>query len=490
MIRRDFIKNLGLLGVATATPTAILHASEKSDIENTVKGRVKSLNNGIANVQVTDGYTVVLTNAKGDFSIDVNKSARFVYITLPSGYQIPVENGVAQFYKPIDFAQQQQIIDFDLQKLKINDHQHGFVVWADTQILSKEDAHLLKTQSAPDLKALKESLPKDYPLHGIGCGDLVWDKFELFPDYKEALMMTGVPFFNVIGNHDMDINSRTDDCSTETFQDNFGPTYYSFNRGKAHYVVLDDVFFIGVNKKYIGYISENQFSWLEKDLKNVPKGSLVIVSLHIPTNTGNVKRNQLKEEPLGGTVSNRKKLYELLTGYNVHIMSGHTHFNEVWTENNITEHIHGTVCGAWWTGPICSDGTPNGYGYYTVDGDQISWQYKSTGKDLDHQLRIYPKGTPNTKDDEMIVNIWNWDKSWKTEWFEDGASKGSLTKEMGVDPLAVSLFKGNTLPSKHPFVEPTLTDHLFSLKPSANAKQIKVVATDGFGRKYFAEQSM
>jgi hypothetical protein len=45
----------------------------------------------------------------------------------------------------------------------------------------------------------------------------VWDKFELFQDYKEAIGITGVPFFNVIGNHDMDLDARSDEYSAKTF---------------------------------------------------------------------------------------------------------------------------------------------------------------------------------------------------------------------------------------------------------------------------------
>jgi hypothetical protein len=61
-------------------------------------------------------------------------------------------------------------------------------------------------------------------------------------------------------------------------------------------------------------------------------------------------------------------------------MSGHAHVNEKWEEGNIIEHNHGAVCGAWWTGPVCSEGTPAGYAVYEVNGSEISWYYKSTGK--------------------------------------------------------------------------------------------------------------
>lgn len=311
----------------------------------------------------------------------------------------------------------------------------------------------------------------------------MWDKFELFEDYKQAIDMTGVTFFNVIGNHDMDIDARTDDYSAKTFKQQFGPTYYSFNRGEIHYVVLDDVFFIGTAKKYIGYITESQLQWLQQDLAVVKPGSTVVVSLHIPTNTGAARRTN-KAEEFGGTVSNRKQLYKLLTPYKVHIMSGHTHFNEKWEEGNMIEHNHGTVCGAWWTGPVCGDGTPNGYGVYEVEGSDIKWYYKSTGKPKEHQLKIHAKGAAKDHADEVAVNIWNWDNKWKVEWFEDGVAKGALEQRVSLDPLAAELYSGPQLPKKHKFVEPTLADHIFYAKPSADAKEIMVKATDRFGNVY------
>jgi len=354
-------------------------------------------------------------------------------------------------------------------------------------MISKKDAQELVDVSAPDLKQLAAQYgPNTF---AIGCGDLVWDHFELFADYKKAVAITGVPFFQVIGNHDMDLTARTDEGSAQTFKSIFGPTYYSFNRGDIHYVVLDDVFFIGTAKKYIGYLTEQQLQWLEQDLSHVRPGSTVVVSLHIPAFNRQHVRDKQKEEPLGGVVSNRKELYRLLQPFKAHIMSGHTHFNEVVLEGNVIEHVHGTVCGAWWTGPICTDGTPSGYGVYEVNGSELQWYYKSVGHDRNHQLRLYPKGSVPERPDEVVANVWNWDPQWKVTWFEDGVNKGAMQQGVALDPLAVQLHAGPNLPAKHKWIEPSMTDHLFFAKPSAQAKEIRVEATDRFGKTYTEQWS-
>ncbi|RYD86087.1 MAG: metallophosphoesterase, partial [Sphingobacteriales bacterium] len=362
----------------------------------------------VASVAVTDGVNITLTDKSGNYQLLSNKTAQFVYISIPAGYAIPHNKGVAHFYKPIEHKASSFTANFQLDRLEKSDKDHVFVVWADPQIISKKDAQALIDRPAPDLRDLVANYPAGTLVHAVGCGDLVWDHFELIDDYRQAVSITGVPFFNVIGNHDMDLNARTDDYSANTFKENFGPTYYSFNRGNIHYVMLDDVFFIGTAKKYIGYLTETQLQWLEQDLKHVTAGSTVVVSLHIPTNTGAMRREKAKQEELGGTVSNREQLYKILAPYKVHIMSGHTHMNEKWENGNITEHVHGTICGAWWTGSICGDGTPCGYGVYSVNGTDLKWHYKSVGQNKDYQFSVTVNDF-NTVQKQVRVNIWNYD---------------------------------------------------------------------------------
>ncbi len=415
MQRRSFIKNAGLLSAVFGISAPAVFAGDTPGTDDysfrKVSGKISCGTKGVADVTVSDGFSVVRTDAKGNYTLEAHYDARFIFFSLPAGYEIPNERGIARFYRPLAAKVRQQQADFLLVQSAMDDTKHTFVVWADTQIKTEEDAHKLLTVSAPDAQEHIKTLTNG-PVFGIGCGDLVWDNFGLFKEYKEAVAMTGIPFWQVIGNHDMDYDARTDDASQESFEAQFGPSYYSFNKGKVHYVLLDDVFFIGAGHRYIGYLTETQLKWLEKDLRYVPKGSTVVVALHILTNTGDKRRHKKKEEEMGGVLTNRKALYELLKPYKVQIVSGHTHWNEVWEKDNITEHNLGTVCGAWWSGPICGDGTPNGFGVFEVDGDEISWYYKSTGHEKQHQLRLYKPGADKDNALAFIANVWNYDKRW------------------------------------------------------------------------------
>jgi hypothetical protein len=480
MQRRHFLRSLGLLSAFPVIPAAtIANTGTRSNTASTVTGKVTAQGKGIGEVVISDGFHVVTTAANGKYSLAVHEQAKFVFISLPAGYAIPNEKGVARFYETINRSTPSQVIDFTLNKLAMNDDKHAFIVWGDTQIQNKEDANKLITIAAPDTRDLVKELG-NVPIHGIGCGDLVFDKFELFPDYKEAVAITGIPFFQVIGNHDMDFEARSDEHSQATFQQHFGPAYYSFNRGKIHYVVLDNVFYIGQHR-YIGYINESQLAWLEKDLQQVPAGSTVVVSLHIPLDDS--EKGGRKKSKEGGT-SNRDSLFNLLKSYKVHFMTGHTHYNENWVEGNMMEHNHGTVCGAWWSGPVCGDGTPCGYGVYEVNGEAITWYYKSTGLPKKKQFTIFKKGEVSAKPDAVVVNVWNWDPLWKVEWMEDEQAKGALEQFAGFDPEAYKLYKGAELPLRHKWVEPVETDHLFAAVPSSTAKSITIKVTDRFGNVY------
>jgi hypothetical protein len=322
--------------------------------------------------------------------------------------------------------------------------------------------------SVPDTQKVIKSLGADALVHGICVGDIAWDYLEYYEDYNEAVALMGIPFFQALGNHDMNYKEGGDETSDRTFKQFFGPTYYSFNRGEAHYVVLDDVRYLGSEREYDGYITEAQLAWLAKDLAHVNKNDLLIINLHIPVHN---------------SVKNNTEFYKVLEGFkNVHIMSGHTHYNVNTLSNGVYEHNHGTVCGAWWTGPICTDGTPRGYGVYEVKGNKLAWYYKSTGLEKDHQLSIHIDKLSDQK--KLIINVWNWDPEWKVEYALDGKKMGIPAQQKGFDPLSITLYKGDQLPAGRTFPEPAENDHLFVANLNPDVKKIKVTVTDRFGNKY------
>lgn len=466
MNRRSFIQKSSLLG--TTLFVSLKSFSFSGLLENKISGKITSKGKGIANVVVSDGFNVVQTDKSGNYTIDINPLAKFVWISTPSGFEFKTESHIAKHYES---AIGKTHLNFELMPLRQNDNRHNFIIWADPQVKNKKDVAQMMETSVPDTIKIIKGMDPRIPVHGITVGDIVWDNHELFTDYNSAVTKMGIPFFQALGNHDMDYRMGGDETSDKTFQEHYGPTYYSFNRGKAHYVVLDDVRYLGIERTYDGFITQAQLDWLAKDLKFVPKDALIIINLHIPVHNA---------------VKNNTDFYAVLNGFtNVHIMSGHTHYNRNVITNGIFEHNHGAVCGAWWTGPICEDGTPRGYGVYEVNGTELKWYYQPTGSTKKEQVHIYVDELTNQK--RLIANVWNWDPDWKVDYFLDGKAMGALEQQKGYDPLSVTLYKGDTLPAGRTFPEPSKTDHLFIAHFEPSVKKVKVIATDRFGEKYEAD---
>jgi hypothetical protein len=438
----------------------------------------KTSGKGLPGIVVSDGYTVMVTDQKGAYSFTKHPSAAFVFFSTPAGYKIAHDGGVPVFYTRLE---KDTAYNFYLEKEAVSDKKHLLVVAADPQPMTNEDGEKWMSFARKHFRPVLDKY-KGVPALGIMCGDIVGDNHALYENHKQALYAIGIPFFQVLGNHDEDYGARTDDLSQHSFRKAFGPEYYSFNKGSIHYVVLDDIFYLGKPYRYTGYVAEAQLAWLEQDLKYVPRGSTVVVSVHIPIDFDSfVTPDEDDRDLLGGEgVSNREHLYSMLKPYKVHYMSGHTHWNQSFENTAGFHHIHGAICGQWWQSPTSSDGTPLGFAVYEVDGDSLSWYFQAAGEKRNHQMRIYQPDSNG----RFVANIWNWDAGWKVMWYEDGKQSGDMKRITGYDPFISDFNK--TLNHAWAWVKPMLTSHLFEASIKADTKTITVKAIDRFGNRYSA----
>ncbi len=489
--RRRFLKSTALAGAALFLP-APLRADPYCPWPVVppgppvrIRGRVAARGRGLAGVAVTDGRTVVATEADGSFTLVADGNRPFVYCSIPAGYRIPQNpTGTARFYMPLRAdARGEMTAHFDLEPLDGPDDRHAFLVLADPQTQDAYEMDRLHAETVPDVRATVAALG-DVPCFGVACGDIMFDNLALYPDYERAVAAMGVPFFQVVGNHDLDVAVPTDEASTTTFQQHFGPTYYSFDRGEVHYVVLDDVFWHSAG--YFGYLDAVQLGWLEQDLARVEPGRTVVVFVHIPALSMQYRREGQRRPPIANAITNRDHLYRLLEPFEAHIVSGHTHEHEHVFEGGVHEHICGTTCGAWWSGDLCHDGTPNGYAVFEADGSSLRWRYKATGHDPAHRLRVYARGADPTAPDEIVANVWDWMPGWTVVWYEGGERKGLMARRTGTDPRSERLHRGPDLPERRPWVEPARTDHLFYAPVAPGTSEIRVEATDPWGRTFTA----
>ena len=329
---------------------------------------------------------------------------------MPGNCEIPrSEAGTARFYQPIVASSRDEMaVEFALTPRRDPAERHSFLALPDTA-----DARRRRHGAAPRRDRARHPglggvAGAGRPAFGVAVGDIMFDDLGLYPEYERAVKATGLPFFQAVGNHDLDFAAPSAELATSTFMRHFGPTYYSFDVGAVHYVVLQDVLYHGTG--YIGYIDDRSCSGSRPTSRWSSPDACVVVFLHIPLESRQWTRERADAgRHLPTSVNNRAAVYALLRRFKAHVISGHTHENEHVFEGGVHEHVHGTVCGAWWSGPICHDGTPSGYGIFDVDGESLSWTYKATGKPADHQLRVYAPGSDPTAPDEVVANVWNWD---------------------------------------------------------------------------------
>ena len=449
-----------------------------------ISGCVSSQGRGLAGVAVTDGSNIVLTDSMGRYSLATLSLSQFVYITTPSGYDVPVASGsIPQFYHTL--TPSDSIYDFHLTPSATDDNRHAFVVHTDVQVTSKADVALFAGQIVPDTRQTLQRLAAEgYKVFGTDCGDIVGDTPSLFDDYIRACQVLDTPFFRIIGNHDMDYWGRSFETSYRTFSSLFGPTHYSFNCGKAHYIFINDNFYTGFGINYIGYIPESTLRWLEQDLNLLPKGSPVFVFMHIPT----AESTDLDHASFNyDWLANVRQFHYMFKDFDTHIVSGHTHFNmNLEFNSHLYEHVTAAVCGTWWRTEECMDGTPRGYGVFTVDGERVSWQYKSAGYPSTYQLRAYTPGSAAEYPDEVVANVWNYDSRWRVELLENGKPTATMKRYTGFDPISHA-HCSNKKVVLYDWISPITNPHMFHARPRNAAAKLQVRATDRFGNVYIAD---
>lgn len=468
----------------------------KIDSENNLIGIVKD-NTGkpLAGVPVTDGYSYVVTDANGVYQIKASRYARKAYLSIPSGYEVPLDEKTHTplFYSPGTIIRaKQNRHDFTLKPLSKSEDKITLVMVSDPQCQTDSEVSRYKNETIADIQnVLTSGAAKYVNPYAFTLGDVTFDSNNLFDSMKETMsnMRYGtnyLPFFQCIGNHDHSSVESTDLAATGLFFEHFGPTDYSLDRGNVHIVVMDNILCTSPKKNsspnkatwdYDAGFTAAQYKWFQEDLALVKNKhqKMIVLCVHIPFCT--TQGAYYKE-----FLTAMKEFKE------AHIMIGHTHYARNYIHSSyrtksglpVYEHIHGAACGGWWSCNLNTDGTPNGYYLYEVDAKNatmINWKAKYTNQNADYQMRVYDgnavygskyiydwitttnggagarnvggtanifaKGNAKFKD-AIIAAIWNDDNTnWKVEYVKDGVVKGEF-KRLGdgssCDILVTSFF--------------------------------------------------
>ena len=509
----------------------------KPDAGTTVYGIVSSAGVGVENVVVSDGAEVTVTNEKGIYQLKSAKKWGYVFISVPSGYEVPSVGVLPQFHRALkNSADVVERADFKLEKVDRQDSYKIFML-GDMHLANRTGDLGQFAQFTSDLTDYM-TRHKGEKMYALTLGDMTWDLYwysnsYYFPQYLNTVnsQIKNLQIFHTMGNHDNDFQTRSDYDAAVKYVDQICPTYYSFNIGKVHYVVMDDIdcsSYDGTeSRNYVKSLSAEQLDWLAKDLSYVAKTTPVVVAMHAqvfyPTTSG----FKIDHDPV-----NTLRLFDILDGYTVRFVTGHTHklFNvtpdaPIVDGHNFREYNSGSVCASWWWSGnltpgihIGTDGTPGGYGIWDVTGTDFQCLYKSTGWPEEYQFRSYDLNNvhfsmadvplmpsdisasvknaymqyvnayPQNNDNEVLINIWNWNSDWTLSVVDENRKTLPYTEVWAYDPLhiaalSVKRFNNAGLKSTPSFITDKFT-HFFKVKADDADTDLVITVKDEFGNEW------
>jgi hypothetical protein len=482
-------------------------------------GKFDKNETGIANVAVSNGIDVVLSDQKGNYSLPPCQEC-VIFVIKPTTHEIPRNNlNHHNFYyihkpngspKGLKYEASSSTgplpasLDFGLIKSQSKSDTFKFLVFGDPQ------PYNLKELEYFDRGFIEEAKNEENITFGITLGDIVGDDLTLHDDYLKVISKVGRPWYAVIGNHDMNFDVKDDSYSDESFESTFGPTTYAFNYGNVHYIVLDDILYPDPRdgSGYWGGLREDQLKFVENDLKFVPKDKLIVLFMHIPIFEEN--GDSFRDE-------DRKKLLELISPFKNSVsFSAHTHYQtqaffgkESGYNHEKLHHHHniGTPSGDWYSGRLnkaglpdsrMRDGTPKGFVIVTVDGTDYKTEYKVAGEDKSYQMQIYnPKVIKKDLRTSagIFVNFFMGSKNDKVRYRIDGGVWKNMQNITAHDPSylkeLIDWDSSEVLLSGRRPSNPELTNHLWRIGVPNNLELgehvIEVEATDMFGQVYTAK---
>ena len=518
-----------------------------------IKGVVYCGNTPIEGVVVSDGVTVAKTDAKGIYYLNSDKHTGSVFVSVPGGYKVPVDKVFPRHFRNFSAAADMpEQINFELEAAPADDY--VVMLLADIHLAGRnQDEEHYQNWFLKDINPLiadYRAAGKD--VYTITLGDQSWNTYWYATDIPAPFTLTemlpylekiNAPVFNTMGNHDNDPRESSDFVAEAFWRRYVGPTYYSFNIGKIHYVVLDNIVYDNPHPGTLGdevysfKIAAEQKAWLKADLAALgDKSTPVYVMLHCPVHS-KPKLDKSNNVNVRYQMDDGKTLMDVFAGFSdVKVFSGHAHINWSVQDPNhaaIREYNVGSVCATWWwTGKneypgnhICRDGSVGGYRVLEIDGKSMVTYYKSIGYGSDFQFRAYdvnecritaPKYCPvsnnaaiateiekltgasgaincdgsnwhkENKNNEVVLNVFAYDPRWKIEVLENNR-RLTVTRENGYDPLHIISTMCYRLQNKGKITatfQPTLTSHLFRVKTSSPTSTLTIRVTDQNGRTY------
>jgi hypothetical protein len=490
---------LGLIGWATASAAPVHGAVFEDRNANGVRDAGEP---GLAQVGISDGAAVVLTDATGQYAFTARDGAT-LFMIKPGGWRPPVNaQQLPLFYgRPAPDG----AVDFPLRRAEEPDH-FRVLLFADPQPASATEVGYFDRTVVDGLAGTREFA------FSVTLGDVVNDRHELYGLLVKSMARIGLPSYNVPGNHDLDLGAADDRRATASFEERFGPSTYAFHYGRTLFVALNDVRFLG-GPRYVGGLREDQFTFLANLLRVTPRDDLVVLMMHIPW----FYPNPLNAETF--RPADRARLFALLQDRPHNLwLSGHTHYQrhvfygaaDGWHgAQPLHEYNVAAACGSFWGGPAdangipiatMADGTPQGYGLLTVEGAEVRMEYRAARHPADFQIGLHAPVAvkPRTGYISYYANVFNGHEGWAIESRVDGRVWNAMRRVIDWDPAYAKLYldqDARTTPLATPRLpDPAVCYHLWRAYLPADlaigTHAIEVRATDPSGQVFTATRGI
>ncbi len=457
---------------------------------------------GLAGVGVSDGRTVVPTDAAGGYAFAALDGAR-LFVIKPRGWHPPVNALQLPLFQrrpaPDGAADFPLVAGDEPDRFRV-------LLFADPQPASLQEVGYFDRTLAAGLAGTRDFA------FSVTLGDVVFDRHELDGPLAAAMARIGIPAYRVNGNHDLDLGAVDDRRATASFEQAYGPSTYAFHHGRALFVALNDVRYLG-GPRYIGGLRADQFEFLANLLRVTPRDELVVLLVHIPW----FHPNPLNAETFRG--ADRARLYALLQDRPHTLwLSGHTHYQrhvfhgaaEGWTgAQPLHEYNVAAASGGFWGGPpdaqgiplaTMADGTPHGYGILTVDGTAARVDYRAARHPADYQIGLHAPVAARARTGYVsyYANVFNGHEGWTIESRVDDRAWNPMRRVLDWDPAYAKLYleqDDRAVPRATPRLpDPVVCYHLWrSYLPAdlpAGPHVIAVRATDPAGQSYTATRAV
>lgn len=430
---------LGVFTLFFILPTLHIQSEVYAQTTSTVKGVVyhdrnsngefDSSDKPLKGIAVSNGRDVVVTNRKGEYEIPLSDNSP-LFVIKPRNWSVKIdEEQIPQFYTmhstnglsgekfdglsptgPLPSS-----VNFPLYPSKEPKAIKG-LIFGDTQPRNDKEIYYMSQDILPEVIGTDAHF-------GVTLGDVVFNDLNLFDHVASSLSTIGIPMWYVPGNHDADYTGKNSVEGRGAWFNKFGPNYYSFSYGPAHFIVLDNIRWSGDDKKaYSNYrtgLGDDQMKFLENEINRLDKKQWLVIMSHIPFEQSTRWTSKEEKETFYNLLAQHEKTLSLAA--HTHRHYHHIIGKEQGFPGNKPLHTVsvGTACGAWWSGApneygiphtMMSDGTPNGYAFLYIDEKDWKLEWKTAGKSADFQMHIDMPNSVSIDSNENIkvrANIFN-----------------------------------------------------------------------------------